>query len=98
MNSKASTITSGDRKFMEKAAQGGMTEVKLGELVLQGHLQLAQSADNWRKTRPRRRRRAARARSPVRNRVRCAGPFGLRAHRRFRHAASVTRVRITPIA
>ena len=45
MNSKASTITSGDRKFMEKAAQVGMAEVKLGELVLQEHLQLAQSAD-----------------------------------------------------
>ena len=35
MNSKASTITSGDRKFMEKAAQGGMAEVKLGELATQ---------------------------------------------------------------
>jgi len=35
MNSKASTITSGDRKFMEKAAEGGMAEVKLGQLATQ---------------------------------------------------------------
>lgn len=35
MNSKASTLTSGDRKFMEKAAQGGIAEVKLGELAMQ---------------------------------------------------------------
>jgi putative membrane protein len=35
MNSKASTISSGDRKFMEKAAEGGMAEVKLGELATQ---------------------------------------------------------------
>ena len=33
MNSKASTIASGDRKFMEKAAQGGMAEVQLGKLA-----------------------------------------------------------------
>ena len=35
MDSKASTIKSGDRKFMEKAAQGGMAEVKLGQLATQ---------------------------------------------------------------
>src|SRR5690348_9816863 len=35
MNSQASTISSSDRKFMDKAAQGGMAEVKLGELATQ---------------------------------------------------------------
>jgi len=35
MNSKASTLSSGDRKFMENATQGGMAEVKLGQLATQ---------------------------------------------------------------
>jgi putative membrane protein len=35
MNEKASTVSSGDRKFMEKAAQGGMAEVQLGKLATQ---------------------------------------------------------------
>jgi len=35
MTSQASTLSSGDRKFMEKAAQGGMAEVKLGQLAAQ---------------------------------------------------------------
>jgi len=35
MNSNASTLSSGDRKFMEKAAEGGMAEVKLGQLASQ---------------------------------------------------------------
>ena len=35
MNSQASTVSSSDRKFMDKAAQGGMAEVKLGELATQ---------------------------------------------------------------
>lgn len=30
---KASTVSSGDRKFMEKAAQGGLAEVQLGKLA-----------------------------------------------------------------
>ena len=35
MNSNASTLSSSDRKFMEKAAEGGMAEVKLGQLAAQ---------------------------------------------------------------
>lgn len=35
MSNEASTISSSDRKFMDKAAQGGMAEVKLGELATQ---------------------------------------------------------------
>lgn len=35
MNSQASSVSSSDRKFMDKAAQGGMAEVKLGELAAQ---------------------------------------------------------------
>lgn len=35
MNEKASTVSSSDRKFMEKAAQGGMAEVQLGKLATQ---------------------------------------------------------------
>jgi len=35
MNSQAATVSSSDRKFMDKAAQGGMAEVKLGELATQ---------------------------------------------------------------
>lgn len=35
MGSQPSTVSSSDRKFMEKAAQGGMAEVKLGELATQ---------------------------------------------------------------
>ena len=35
MNDKASTISSGDRKFMEKAAGGGTAEVQLGKLATQ---------------------------------------------------------------
>ncbi|HSU44601.1 MAG TPA: DUF4142 domain-containing protein [Casimicrobiaceae bacterium] len=35
MNSNASTLSSSDRKFMEKAAEGGMAEVKLGQLATQ---------------------------------------------------------------
>ena len=31
----ASSVSSGDRKFMEKAAQGGMAEVELGKLATQ---------------------------------------------------------------
>ena len=33
MNNQATTISSSDRKFMEKAAQGGMAEVQLGKLA-----------------------------------------------------------------
>jgi len=35
MTNQASTLASGDRKFMEKAAEGGMAEVKLGQLAAQ---------------------------------------------------------------
>jgi putative membrane protein len=35
MNSNASTLSSGDRKFMQKAAEGGTAEVKLGQLATQ---------------------------------------------------------------
>jgi len=35
MNEKASTVSSSDRKFMEKAAQGGMAEVQMGKLATQ---------------------------------------------------------------
>ena len=34
-NATASSVSSGDRKFMEKAAQGGMAEVELGKLATQ---------------------------------------------------------------
>jgi putative membrane protein len=35
MSNQASTLSSSDKKFMEKAAQGGMAEVKLGQLATQ---------------------------------------------------------------
>jgi len=35
MTNQASTLSSGDRKFIEKAAEGGMAEVKLGQLAAQ---------------------------------------------------------------